>query len=124
MTLPETLPVIPVTCASRDRNGRDTPMTAMTRCWAIRVIGFHVYLYLRLLISADERQQFRERVEAFREEVRVELGYAIGADLSRSIRASMNRRAVSWALVSQGILEFRWRQITLPILRQESVTIS
>ena len=79
---------------------------------------------LRLLISADERQQFRERVEAFREEVRVERGCAIGADLSRSMRASMNRRAISRALVAQGILEFRWRQITLPILRQKSATIS
>ena len=79
---------------------------------------------IRLLLTPAEREKFQETVEAFRAEVRKELGCLPGIDPGSATRAAVDRRAITRALVAHGILKLRRRRITLPISIAKSSRIS
>jgi transposase InsO family protein len=79
---------------------------------------------IRLLLSAKERESFRESVERLRKDVGIELGCLPGIDPGSAKRAMIDRRAITRALRAHGILELRRRRITLPISIHFSSTIS
>jgi transposase InsO family protein len=79
---------------------------------------------IRLLLSVKERESFQTRLDGLRNEVRIELGCLPGIDIGPAMRATVDRRAITRALVAQGILNFRRRRITLPISIQKLAIIS
>jgi hypothetical protein len=79
---------------------------------------------IRLLLSAKERDFFRNTVSDLRKGVAIEFGCLPGADPGRFTRAAIDRRAITRALVAHDILKFRRRRITLPISIQKMAIIS
>jgi transposase InsO family protein len=79
---------------------------------------------IRLLLSGRERESFHESVERLRKGVGIEFGCLPGIDPGPAMRASIDRRAITRALVAHGILKLRRRRITLPICIQKSAIIS
>ena len=79
---------------------------------------------IRLLLSTRERETFHDSVEILRKDVGIELGCLPGIDPGSAMRASIDRRAITRALVAHGILKLRRRRITLPIYIQKSAIIS
>jgi transposase InsO family protein len=79
---------------------------------------------IRLLLSREEREAFRASVESLRKNVGMEFGCLPGIDPGPAMRASIDRRALTRALVAHGILKLRRRRITLPICIHKSEIIS
>jgi len=65
-------------------------------------------------IEASEREAFLQTLAQHRSAVRSERGYTLDEELPRSVQTSLDRVAISRALVEHGILQFR-RAITPPL---------
>ncbi len=65
--------------------------------------------------KADERRRFREVVVGHEQEIRKQRGHLLEENLGRARQASLDRRAVSRALVELGYLSFLRSTITPPI---------
>ena len=79
---------------------------------------------IRLLLSPGERERFRDSVDSLRVDARKELGCLPGIDPGRAMRAAVDRRAITRALVAHDILRLRRRRISLPISIAKSAGIS
>jgi len=79
---------------------------------------------IRLLLSAKERNGFQTTLDGLRNEARMELGILPGIDIGPAMKATVDRRAITRALVAHGILKLRRRRITLPISINNLAVIS
>ncbi len=79
---------------------------------------------LRLPIRAEERADFHETYRNFYEAERASRGILPGARLQHREQASIDRVAISRALIEQGFLLVRRRRITLPIWKRFARKIS
>ena len=91
--------------------------------------GFHAPTpnerwHIRLLLSREEREKFQVSVEQMRADARKELGCLPGIDPGPAMRATVDRRAITRALVAHDILRLRRRRISLPISIAKSARIS
>ncbi len=75
-------------------------------------------------IKPEEREELLLRVRELREEARREQGHLPGMEIGPADEASVERVAISRALVELGLLDFRRRRIPLPFFRLPEVKIS
>jgi transposase InsO family protein len=74
--------------------------------------------------EADERRSLADSLERERREARAEHGGLPGIPLTPWMEASIERVAISRALVACNLLTFRRRRITLPIIRRSASNIT
>jgi transposase InsO family protein len=78
----------------------------------------------RSAIRQDERQEFQDMVEQYREIAHVERGFLPGLVPGPRDCASIDRYAITRALLELGYLKIRRRRITLPFCRSRRRNIS
>ena len=78
----------------------------------------------RAVPTDDERSAFADRVRCYQNETCAEQGYLPGAPLTREQQNSIDRVAISRALIELGYLVIRRRRIPLPFWRDKLKDIS
>jgi hypothetical protein len=78
----------------------------------------------RRAITVEERERFRRLLEVCRRRVRADAGCLPGIPQTRTIEASLERKAVGRTLVACRLLRVRRRRITTPISRLFGANIS